>query len=374
MPAKSPQPLMKDGLGRESVLRLRAAFCQADATFDGQSFQKKALRGLSALELKARVDHFIAVINAHLPADFAKALPIVVSAGDALRNDGLKSAQSFFAPWPLIDWVGVYGLEHPAPSLAALRRLTSLFSAEFAVRPFILADAEATLAVFSGWLDDSDHHVRRLVSEGTRPLLPWGVQLPGFRAEPQPALELLEYLKDDESEYVRRSVANHLNDVAKDHPQTVVKIAKKWWRGASSERKALVRHGLRTLVKKGDSGALAVLGFTTKPKVTANLSISESSLAIGGAQQLSLVLTSRGKRHQNLVIDYAVHHQRSGGKVSAKVFKWKNVKLAPGEEIVLAKKHSFVPRTVRRLYPGLHKIEILVSGQVVSSVTFELVV
>ncbi|MFT5233658.1 MAG: 3-methyladenine DNA glycosylase AlkC [Candidatus Krumholzibacteriia bacterium] len=373
MPAKSPQPLMKDGLGREAAQRLRSAFEQIDPSFDGQQFQRQVMRGLAQLELKARVNHFIQCLDRQLPTDYLAALDTVVAAGDMLRNDGQSTAQNFFAPWPVVDWVGSRGVDKAEASLAALRQLTSVFSAEFAVRPFILADSKATLAVFSTWLDDSDHHVRRLVSEGTRPLLPWGVQLPVFREDPKPALALLESLKDDESEYVRRSVANHLNDVAKDHPRITTDLARDWWQGASDERKALVKHGLRTLIKKGDPRALSVLGFTTKPNINAKLALAHGRLRVGGTQEISLQLVSTGKKKQKLVVDYAVHHQRAAGRVSAKVFKWKNVEVAPGETLSLQKNHAFVPRSVRRLYPGTHKIEVLVSGQPMGSVEFELV-
>jgi len=364
---------MKDGLGREAIQRLRSAFTQVNPQFDGKKFQRQAMRGLSDLELKGRVDHFIAVINTHLPADHKSALAAVVAAGEVLRSDGMSTSQTFFAPWPLVDWVGTYGGEHPAASLSALRQMTSVFSAEFAIRPFIMADTKGTLKVLRSWLSDPDPHVRRLVSEGTRPLLPWGVQLPVFRADPSTALALLEKLKDDESEYVRRSVANHLNDVAKDHPEIVVDIARRWWADGSDERRALVKHGLRTLVKKGNPQAMKILGFTTRPQVKADLTIAQKSLSIGGSQQLSLQLVSTSKKTQKLVIDYAVHHQRSGGKVSAKVFKWKNVELKPGDTLALQKKHAFVPRSVRRLYPGLHRIELLISGKVKDAVEFELV-
>ncbi len=370
--ADQPTRLMKDGLDKEAVTRLRTALCVADAKFDGAAFQRRAMRGLSSLELKDRVRHLIKAMSAGLPHDYPRALQVVLAAGENFPAGIEGDSLSGFAAWPLIDWVAECGVEHFDLSLDALRRLTPLFSAEFAVRAFILADSKRALKTFSGWCDDENSHVRRLVSEGTRPLLPWGQQLPVFRADPAPVVALLTKLRDDPSEYVRRSVANNLNDIAKDHPALVVKTARTWWADASDERRALVRHGLRTLVKRGDAGALRVLGFATNPKVSAQLSLSKSSLAIGRSLALSLTLKSTAKRTQKLVVDYAVHHQRSGGKVSAKVFKWKNIDLAAGAEITLTKKHAFVPRSVRRLYPGEHRIEVLVGGKVLAEACFDL--
>jgi len=369
---KPPQRAMKDGLNRAAIVRLRTALAAADPAFDGARFQRRALRGLTSLELKQRVRHVIAAMAAGLPDDFSRALPTVLAAAENFPAGEPDDSLQGFAAWPLIDWVPVAGLVHFEASLQALRRLTPLFSAEFAIRPFLLADEPRALAILAGWRTDPDHHVRRLVSEGTRPRLPWGEQLPMFRHDPAPVLALLEPLRDDPSDYVRRSVANNLNDIAKDHPAVVVRTAKAWWSGASTERQALVRHALRTLVKQGDPGALRVLGFTTKPRVEALLHLSARSLPIGATLELELELRSTGLKRQNLVVDYAVHHQRAGGKMSAKVFKWRQVELPAGGQFRAVKKHAFVPRSVRRLYPGEHRIEVLVGGQVVATAKFSL--
>ncbi len=373
MTEKSSPRLMKDSLDKAAIARLRAALCAADPAFDGSGFQCRATRGLAQLELKERVGHLISAMAAGLPADYLRALPVVLAAGEAFPAGDPDDSRHGFAAWPLIDWVGVYGLDHFEASLAALRRLTPLFSAEFAIRPFLSADPQRALTVLGGWLGDSDHHVRRLVSEGTRPRLPWGRQLPRFREDPGPVLALLKQLRDDPSDYVRRSVANNLNDMAKDHPELVVATARSWWRGASPERQALVRHGLRTLVKQGNTGALAVLGFTADPRVAVTLDLSAARLRFGESQRLTLVVKSTVAQAQKLVIDYVVHHQRSGGKTKAKVFKWRNVDLPAAGKIRLVKMHTFVPRSVRRLYPGPHRVEALISGQALAEASFDLV-
>ena len=366
--------LMKDGLGPAAVARLREALQAADPGFDGAAFARRAQHGLATLELKERVNHLIHAMAAGLPADFEAALPVVLRAAAALPPPAVADKLGGFAGWPLIDWVPVAGRGHPDVALAALRRLTPLFSAEFAVRPFLLDDPQGALATLHGWIGDPDHHVRRLVSEGTRPRLPWGVQLPMFRADPAPVLVLLTDLRDDPSEYVRRSVANNLNDIAKDHPEAVLDTCESWWADGGAERRALVRHGLRTLIKRGDRRALGILGFTTRPRVRAVLALSTDSLDIGANLELDLQLESTGRSPQNLVVDYVVHHQRAGGRTTAKVFKWRTLTLAPGETVGLAKRHAFVPRSVRRLYPGAHRIEVLVGGEVAAAATFTLTI
>ena len=187
--------------------------------------------------------------------------------------------------------------------------------------------------------------------------------MPVFMKDPGPVIDLLERLKDDESEYVRRSVANNLNDIAKDHPDLAARTGRRWLKGASPERRRLVSHGLRTLVKKGHPGALKALGFTTDPDVSVSLAVSPRKLAIGESVALVLEVKSRSTRTQKLVVDYVVHHLRSNGKQSAKVFKLKTLDLAPGQVVVLQKKHSFAPRSVRRYYAGDQMIEIQIGGQ-----------
>lgn len=363
---------MKDGLGPAAVDRLAAALTAADPGFPAAAFRRRARRGLAGLELKQRVDHLIGVLDAHLPTRYPAALKIVRKAARRFPAGEPDDPLGGFAAWPLIDWVPTRGLESPAASLEALRRMTALFSAEFAIRPFILADPSAVVKRLHGWTDDPDEHVRRLVSEGTRPRLPWGVRLPVFVTDPTPTLALLEELKDDRSEYVRRSVANHLNDVAKDHPDRAARTGARWLEGAGPERIRLVGHGLRTLVKNGHGGALRALGFTTDPRVDAMLELDRGRLAIGESLRVTVRLRSTARRSQKLVVDYAVHHLRAGGKRTAKVFKLKVLDLRPGQEVQLRKNHSFAPRSVRRYYAGRQEIELLVGGRSLARVAFDL--
>lgn len=367
---KETRLLMKDGLNGAALKRLAEAVSLAWPEFDGAGFRKEALKGLKVLELKDRVRHIIKVLNRYLPGDYPKALEVVIRAGECFPPGRPGDSLAGFAAWPLVDWVPEYGLSHPDTSLSGLKRLTRLFTAEFAVRPFLIQDPAGSLGHLAAWLDDPDEHVRRLVSEGTRPRLPWGCRLPMFVDDPSPVIDLLERLKDDPSAYVRRSVANNLNDIAKDHPDTVVRTCRRWKKGASAQRKGIIRHGLRTLVKQGHPGALRVLGFTTNPEVAASLKLSAESLKMGGELHLEVALTSQGSRTQKLVVDFVVHHVRANGQTTPKVFKLRNLDLAPGEDVRFRKKLSFAPRSVRRFYPGEHVVELLVGGRAVARRSF----
>jgi len=360
----------KDGINRQAVCRLAAGLSSGWADFPEDQFITAGTRGLKKLELKDRVRHLMHTMTRFLPDDYPHALKIVEKAGANWPEGNPDNPFNGFAAWPLIDWVGAKGLEHPTISLTALRRLTSLFSAEFAIRPFLLQHTEATLNELHAWVDDDDHHVRRLVSEGSRPRLPWGQQLPMFMEDPAPVLELLEKLKDDESEYVRRSVANNLNDIVKDHPELAAGVAADWMVGASTNRQRLVKHGLRTLIKRGHPGALKAMGFEVDPKVNASFSINTDRLVMGEYLELEANITSTGKRPQKIVVDYAVHFMKANGSLSAKVFKWKVLDLSPGQCIQLKKKMKIVTRSVRKLYPGEHEVEILVAGKGLSKETF----
>jgi 3-methyladenine DNA glycosylase AlkC len=278
-----------------------------------------------------------------------------------------------FAAWPVIDFVGKHGLSHPRESLDALRRLTPLFSAEFAIRPFLVHHEALTMTRLRKWTRDGDEHVRRLVSEGTRPRLPWGERLAKLQRDPTPVLRLLERLKDDRAEYVRRSVANNLNDISKDHPQVVVDVARSWSRGASDERRRIIRHATRTLVKSGHPGALAVLGFDPRARVSvADLSVTPKRLTLGGSLAIRFVLRSRARTAQPLVVDYAVHHVKKSGERKAKVFKLKVLELGAGDRVTIEKRHAIRQISTRQYHSGRHAVDILVNGRACARAEFDL--
>ena len=346
--------------------------------FARAKFEKVASQDLESLELKERSQRIREGLEAALPDDFLKACSILVAAlGPAGETEdlGFSITEEGIAGWaimPMADYVAHNGQEHFRESLEVLRELTMRDTSEFAVRPFLAASPEEGLAVMREWARSENVHVRRLASEGSRPRLPWGIRLQVFDENPEPLLELLELLKDDPAEYVRRSVANSLNDIAKRHPERVAKVASEWLEGASKDRTRLVRHGCRTLIKQGHPATLAAFGFEKPELELAQFSLQPTSLCIGESLLMEIELKSLSQSVQSLCLDYAVHFVRASGKRTRKVFKWKTIELGGGASLSLQKKHSFRVVTTRVYYPGTHSIEVLVNGKSLGEREFEL--
>lgn len=370
--------LMKDGLGSAAVERIFLSLTASGAQIEQESFSRDALNGLEDLELKERVQHLISVLAIHLPNTFPDAAIILGNIRTHWKEGKADDSFQLFAAWPIIDYVAEYGQEHPDVALPLLRYLTPLFSAEFAIRPFLAKHPELTYQTMLEWCNDSDEHVRRLASEGIRPRLPWGKQLPAYIADPVPVIELLENLKDDPSEYVRRSVANNLNDISKDHPDKVIETCRRWLATPNNiqpnkERQWIVRHATRTLVKAGHPQVFPLLGHTQSPQITTTkLQLSSDNITLGESLQISTAITSISTEKQSIVVDYAIHFMKANGKTAPKVFKWKNLKLAPHESVTISKKHIIKAISTRRYYSGTQHVELLINGVTVDSRAFEL--
>jgi len=347
--------------------------------FDARGFTAQALRGLEALEMKQRSMHIADALQRHLPADFDAAAGVIEAAlappFEHERLGEMRTSDAGLAGWvlwPLGEFVVRSGMQAPERALLALREMTQRFSAEFAIRPFIAAHPALAFGLLRAWAGDGNVHVRRLVSEGSRPRLPWGLQLKALVADPSPTLPLLRALQDDPSEYVRRSVANHLNDIAKDHPALVAAWLEEHLPGAALERRALLRHASRTLVKRGDPGVLAAWGLGGRLRGEATLTLKPARVALGGAVQMTLALRSTARTAQTLAVDYAVHHVKADGSTSPKVFKGWQLTLAPRETRTLLKQHSLKPVTTRTYHPGRHRVVVQVNGQPVAEAAFVL--
>ena len=365
--------LMKDGLNTKAISRISGAFKRLYPVFPEENFKKGCLNGLDKLELKQRIQHIIAVLHQCLPADFNQTADLLLKLktvwdyGDA--NDPLRG----FAAWAVTDYVAEYGLEYPQKSLQVLEYLTDLFSSEFAIRFFILHHYDISYEKLLIWAEHDDEHIRRLASEGCRPRLPWGIRLQQFCKDPKPLVPILEKLNNDTSEYVRRSVANNLNDIAKDNPEFVIKLCQKWSKGASPQTQWVIKHATRTLVKSGHPEVFSLLGYTAKPQLRLDdLSVNKSVIKLGEGIKFDLVVSSEADKPQKLVIDYAVHHMKANGKTTPKVFKLKSLSVAAGETVSLSKTQQFKPITTRRYYAGMHAIEVLVNGVALGRIDFDL--
>ncbi len=347
--------------------------------FEARRFVTLATDGLEALELKQRSDHILAALEQTLPQEFVDATNLLVDAlhpedgvdlsGQIMDDQGIRG----WGVMPMAEYVARHGLDHFDFSMDALREMTKRSSSEFAVRPFIAHDQERAMHHVARWATDASYHVRRLASEGSRPRLPWGMRLNSFVEDPSPLLPVLETLKDDPEEYVRRSVANNLNDIAKDHPDLVASMASRWLAGEPSrDRQRLVRHACRTLIKQGHKAAMEAFGYGEPLVSLGTLTLDVDKIRVGEAVTINAELRSESDSTQELVVDYLVHHQRANGATSPKVFKWKTVTLPSRDSIALKKKHAMRPVTTRTYYPGTHAIEIQVNGQSLGSREFDL--
>ncbi len=361
------------------VRRMAGHLRRAWPKFDAERFESLALDGLAGLEMKARAMHLCTALEQTLPKDFGRAARMIEAAlappwpderlGSAdPGRDGLEG----WALWPVGEFVARHGIDLPDLGLTVLHALTQRFSAEFAIRPFIDRHPDLTLATLQRWTQDPSAHVRRLCSEGSRPRLPWGLQLKALIADPSPTLPILLALLDDPSPYVRRSVANHLNDIAKDHPALVADWVEQHLPGASSERAALLRHACRTLVKKGDVRVLEAFGIGRPLRGEVGLTVRPKSVAIGDTLTLEVRLRSGARKTQQLAIDYAVHHVKANGQRTPKVFKGWLLELAAGEERCLVKRHSMRRVTTRSYHPGRHAVDLRVNGRIAGHAEFNL--
>jgi 3-methyladenine DNA glycosylase AlkC len=288
-------------------------------------------------------------------------------------NGTENTGMDVFRYLPYVFYVSKYGVDSFDEAMLLQYELTKRFTAEFSIRAYLIKYPGRTRARLQEWAKDPSVHVRRLVSEGTRPRLPWAVRLPAFQRDPSPVVTLLELLKDDPELYVRRSVANSLNDISKDHPNITVETCQRWLKGATPERKWIVRHALRSLVKKGYPGALKLLGVGAAAKVRIKtVRFSSRSVRVGGKLEFSFVLSSAARSRQTLLVDYAVHFAKANGKTSRKVFKLKRLDLPPGASVTLTSDVSFKEMTTRKHYPGVHRLEALINGKAFSLGTVRL--
>jgi|SRR5690606_31079975 len=356
---------LKHSINASVVRSLGRELARAQPTFPERAFVRACLKGLDSLELTARGWHIAEALHRHLPPDFPDAAAVVRAAlGPELdRTDAFGMA--FFRYLPYVFFVQKHGLEAFEPAMQLQYELTKRFSAESSIRAFLVRYPERTLARLRRWAKDPNVHVRRLVSEGTRPRLPWAPRLRAFQADPAPVLRLLELLRDDPERYVQRSVANNLNDISKDHPELAVATCLRWLEQPTEGRRWIVRHALRSLVKQGHRGALQALGAGNAPEVRVDgVRLTPRRVRIGDTLRFELRLTSTARQSQALVVDTRVHFVKADGKTSPKVFKLKQLELAPNASIVLRGRLGLAQLTTRRHYPGRHTLELVVNGVV----------
>lgn len=336
---------------------------KSDPDFDvGRFNQVLKSDNLFDLELKDRVRKISVALGSCLSGPYERQLETILKV--AAEVQGLPG---MIFP----DFIQVHGQQDWRLSVPALKKMTQYFSAEFAIRPFIVSDPGRTMKEMLIWSKDQNPHVRRLASEGCRPRLPWSFQLTQIVVDPTPVLAILENLKSDNSLYVRKSVANNLNDISKDHPKIVLALAQKWI-GKNKHTDWILKHGLRTLLKKGDPQALRLFGVADSKKVAVkHLKTTRSSFQIGKSINFEFHIVNQSSARL-LRIEYAIEYVKKQGRISKKVFKISEREFAKGSHVIL-RKHSLRQMTTRTHYPGIHRLEILVNGASKATCQFKVV-
>lgn len=363
----------KNELSYPNASRIGKAVKRAFPQFSIPVFSKNLEKELEPLELKQRMQCIAKRIENQLPQDPLVSFPILVKALANDENDkiGLRG----FLVWPLTEIIATCGLDHFDASMAALCEMTKRFTGEFAIRPFLQNHSERTLKQLDRWCTHPDAHVRRLVSEGSRPLLPWGGNLPHLLLPPFPTLNLLEKIYLDPSDYVRLSVSNHLNDFSKHHPSVVIDTLKRWKNTSpdSPQLDKLSRHASRTLLKDGHPAALEFHGYgSAKSLKLETFEISPTKAKLGGSLDYRLLIKNTSKRAIKVMFDYAVFHQKANGTLTPKVFKGRNRVLTAGEAWEVKGRHSFKPITTRVYYSGTHRFEPRLNGRAFAPLDFHL--
>jgi len=367
MPAgkNTPGPF-KNRFNEALYRRIANELAAVEPHLNRKKFLALTLDGLEGRELMDRLRQTAIAAEAALPGTYREKVAVLCQVAPRIEHG--------FVTLSFCDFVARQGLDDFEYSLAALRFLTPFGSAEFAVRPFIQSDPPRALAVMQQWALDSDEHVRRLACEGSRPRLPWGTRLSAMVGNPALTAPILEALKADPALYVRKSVANHLNDIAKDHPAWVLDRVESW--GNKNTGTAwIIRHALRTLIKKGNPRALAFLGADTAAAAQVQIrrfTVYPAELTLGEALTLGTELVIKGKKALPLVIDYVMHYVRAGGSISSKVFKWTEASAEPGKPLVLTKRQTIRDFTTRKHHAGLHRIELQINGRRLAETTFQL--
>jgi len=362
--ATQAAPALKEIFNMARLRHIAEETAAVYPAFDAKDFLARSSHGLEALSVMQRLSRVSQSLHAGLPADYPQALEILRQLAPRL-NSG-------FVTMILPEYVALYGQDDFERSMQALKFFTAFGSSEFAVRHFLRLDFQRALTLMQEWSLDDNEHVRRLASEGSRPRLPWSFRLETLTLDPAPVLAILSNLKADDSLYVRKSVANHLNDITKDNPDWVLDLIEGW--SLDDPRTAwIARHALRSLIKKGDRRALTIMGAGDKPQVQVDeLSVTPQAVRLGDRVSLAFRLRSTSTTSQRLIIDYAIHYVKKSGGTSAKVFKLKTLTLAPGETVIVARDQQIRNFTTRVHYAGKHELDILINGECLARTWFDL--
>ncbi|MCV2221853.1 DNA alkylation repair protein [Pseudomonas mercuritolerans] len=362
----SAAPALKEIFNAERLQHIADEMSAVYPAFKAKAFLAHANHGLTEMSVMQRMARVAESLHAVLPLKYEDTLDVLRELAPRL-NSG-------FVSMCLPHYVASYGGHAFDTSMDALKYFTTFGSSEFAIRHFLRSDLERSLEKMHDWTRDENHHVRRLASEGSRPRLPWSFRLEAVQANPQLAAGILDRLKADESLYVRKSVANHLNDVTKVHPGWVLDTVEGW--SLNNKHTAwIAKHALRSLIKQGDVRALTVIGAGAKAEVELlDVRVEPAVVRLGEAITLSFVVKSTVGHEQRLVIDYAIDYVKANGGVSGKVFKLKTLGLAGFGTEVVRRNQVIKDFTTRKHFAGRHGVQVMVNGEVLGSAAFEVLI
>jgi 3-methyladenine DNA glycosylase AlkC len=348
---------LKEMFNRAYYAGLATTLKHVYQSFPSDKFLKQVVAPIDSLSLNERMRHTSAVLREHLPADYKTTIGIL--------KETIPLLKPGYTNLVFPDFVSQFGLHDTTTSLEALHYFTRFGSSEFAIRVFLKNDWNRTINMMYRWSEDADEHVRRLSSEGSRPRLPWSFKLDTVIQDPAVTQPILDNLKQDDSLYVRKSVANHINDISKDSPDYVLRLVKSWDQ-KHPHTAWIVKRGCRSLFKQGDQQSLTAFAFTKDVRVAIRkFRLEPDEIRIGDAMSFQFELVSQGSKMQKLMIDYRIHYVKKTGQALPKVFKLKELELAPGASVLISKKQRFQDFTTRKHFPGIHTLELLVNGVVV---------
>lgn len=355
---------LKEMFNKNFYNRFAAEFSKANKNFNAAQFVKDVTKDFEPLSLNERMRKTSHTLKQHLPQDYKKAIEVMYKV--------IPNTQRGYTNLVFPDFVALYGHDDTDLSLEALKHFTTFGSSEFAIREFLKRDFNKTIKVMQTWAKDKNPHVRRLASEGSRPRLPWSFKLDEVIKNPKSTQSILETLKADEELYVRKSVANHLNDHSKDNTDFMLQLLKSWDK-SNAHTAWIVKHASRSLIKKGNANSLALFDFEKNPKVNIqNFKILKPKIKLGSNLEFVFDLSSEKNTKQKLVVDYIIHYRKKGKELSAKVFKLKELELKPKEKISISKKQMMKDFTTRKHFAGEHLLEIQVNGKVYGKEKFYL--
>ncbi|MCH9024646.1 MAG: DNA alkylation repair protein [candidate division Zixibacteria bacterium] len=357
---KEKPRLWKDHLDKNAVSVFGKQITEVYPKFNQKKYAIAVLSdGFLKLELKERLNRMSEALASFLPSNYDSAVKILIEAAPKVGT---------FENWALTIYVEKFGLKHFKSSVHAMQELTKYGTSEFAIRPFMIQHTVKMLPILMKWTESPNEHIRRLAAEGSRPRGVWVAHIEAFKKDARPVIEILAKLKSDESLYVRKAVANNLNDISKEHPDLVAKTCQKWQEDNHTHTDWIIKHGCRTLVKNGHPEVMKLFGFANKPNVRIKLfSIRPSRINIGGMATLVLKLSTGQKSKQKLSIDYRVYFVSKNGFKSKRLFKWAVKSIDNQSNLTLEKRQSFIDQLTRKHFPGAHKIEVLINGSVVAS-------